>query len=236
MVKQAISFLEAAVSRKVPRFLYHMTNKKSYESIMDEGVLKMSDEIVNGVFTIELTNFFKRWKSHKSWQKIWGDSLQEGLLKHTSKDSDDIVMLKIPTINLDTSKLSIRSQNTLFSWFEENDSNIRKFVSEIDANTANEEEMVRNYIKTKAKNTKEGKMLIGEIPAYLNKCYMQKKLALEYIYKDNIPVSQIEKIGEVNIAELRQTAQYDPIRPMRSIFTALLKDTPECKGAELLNC
>jgi hypothetical protein len=213
-----------------------MTNKKNYESIMSQGVLKMSDEIVEGVFTIELTNFFKRWRSHKSWQNVWGDSLQEALLEHTANGSDEIVMLKIPTVNINTSKLAIRSQNTFFSWFKENDSNIRKFKSKIDTKSATEDEVIRNYIGTIAKNTKEGKMMLGEIPAYLNKHYMQKKQALEYVYKDNIPVSQIEKLGEVNIAELRQTAKYDPIKPMRSIFTALLKDTPECKAAELLNC
>ena len=238
MVKPVINFLETAVSRKVPRFLYHMTNKKNYESIMGQGVLKMSDEIVNGVYTIELTNFLKRWRSHKSWKDVWGDSLQLALLEHTAKGSDDIVLLKIPTANLDTSKLAIRSQSTYFSWYDKNKSAIEKFVYETDVNSINKsyEEKFRDYIKEKAKNTKEGKMIIGEVPAYLNKHYMQKKHALEYIYKDNITISQIEKIGEVNIAELRQTAQYDPIRPIRSIFTALLKDTSECKGAELLNC
>ena len=45
-----------------------------------------------------------------------------------------------------------------------------------------------------------------------------------------------EKIGEINIGELRKSTEYDPIKPMRSIFSALLKGTPEEKGALLLNC
>ena len=49
-------------------------------------------------------------------------------------------------------------------------------------------------------------------------------------------MSNVKKIGEVNIAELRKTPEYDPVRPMRSIFTNLLKGTPQVKGAELLTC
>ena len=73
-------------------------------------------------------------------------------------------------------------------------------------------------------------------PVNESKLYTKRKQAIEYVYKDNIPITDAEKIGELNIAALRSSTEYDPTKPMRSIFTALLKGTPEVKGAELLNC
>ena len=64
----------------------------------------------------------------------------------------------------------------------------------------------------------------------------EKIIELKKILDSNKNNEKIEKIGEVNIKELRKTAKYDPVRPMRSIFTELLKGTPEVKGAELLTC
>lgn len=49
-------------------------------------------------------------------------------------------------------------------------------------------------------------------------------------------MENIEKIGEVNLAELRLSPQYDSKRPIRSIFCALLKGRPEIIGAKFLNC
>ena len=68
------------------------------------------------------------------------------------------------------------------------------------------------------------------------KLFQQRKEAIEYIYPEDIPTSRIEKIGEVNVDELRKTTEYDPLKPMRSIFSALLRGTPQEKGALLLNC
>jgi len=100
---------------KIPRFIYHMTSKSNYESMLLDGIIKTSPEplIGRGVFTTELTNFFKRWRNNRSWDN---DSLQERLIQQVSKGSDEIVILRIPTASLDSDKLIVRSQNRLFNW------------------------------------------------------------------------------------------------------------------------
>ena len=238
MLKQIISTVG---KHKIPRFIYHMTNKSNYESMLCDGIIKTSqDEFIgNGVFATELTNLFKRWRKSKSWGSV---SLQEELIGQVSKGKDEIVILKIPTAKLDTDKLVVRSQNKLFSWIfsykaEEAFTQISKMKKEVGSNDRLDK--VREILKdiiTKQESKKYAEHLTIGAPAKMSSLYKQRKEALEYVYLDNIPMSNVEKIGEVNIAELRKTAGYDPVRPMRSIFTNLLKGTPEFKGAELLTC
>ena len=226
---------------KIPRFIYHMTNKGNYESIIRDGVIKTSrDELLGrGVFTTELTNFFKRWRKNSSWEN---NSLQERLLQQISKGEDEIVILRIPTANLDSDKLVIRSQNRLFNWgYSKNANEAFKQVDKIgtEAGSSNWLEKIQGILRdiiTKQESKNCAAHLTSGEPAKMSGLYKQRKEALEYVYLDNIPMSCAEKIGELNVRELRATAEYDPLRPMRSIFTNLLKGSPEVKGAELLTC
>ena len=157
-------------------------------------------------------------------------SLMEELISYTAKGKDDIVLLRIPTEKLDKNKLLIRSQNRMLGSY-----NIKTKASEY------LEKLIRNGIEEKeavkiALDKKTAEHIINAEPAKNAKLFKQRKEALEYIYPEDIPISSAEKIGEVNVRDLRATADYDPIRPMRSIFTKLLKGTAEIKGAELLNC
>ena len=99
---------------KIPRFIYHMTNKGNYESIVQDGVIKTTLDglLGKGVFTTELTNLFKRWRSSNSWQNV---SLQEKLIEQVAKGQDEIVILKIPTAKLDSNKLIIRKNTSFYS-------------------------------------------------------------------------------------------------------------------------
>jgi hypothetical protein len=228
---------------KVPRFIYHMTNKSNYKSMLKDGVIKTTqdDFFGKGVFAIELTNLFKRWRNNKSWG---GSSLQQQLIQQATKVSDDIVILKIPTEKLNHDLLKVRSQNALFSW--ENPVSFTKIIRNADV----EKELKQlpkgkdgfgsKYISILRKKLLEKKGIATHLlegsPANVSKLFKQRKQALEYIYKEEIPITAAEKIGEVNIERLRSSAEYNPTKPMRSIFTALLKGTPEVKGAELLNC
>lgn len=227
---------------KIPRFIYHMTNKCNYESMLHDGVIKTSlDGLVGkGVFSTELTNLFKRWRKSNCWE---GESLQKRLIEQVAKGKDEIVILKIPTAKLDSDKLIIRSQNKLFNWSlsdkgEEAFDQLSNAIAGLnrDNNWLQKIREILEDIITKQNSKKCATHLTQGAPARMSKLYKQRKEALEYIYLDNIPISSAEKIGEVNIKELRKTAKYDPVRPMRSIFTELLKGTPEVKGAELLTC
>jgi hypothetical protein len=228
---------------KIPRFIYHVTNKSNYESMLKDGVIKTTQDDLfgQGIFAVELTNLFKRWRVNKSWRN---QSLQEKLVKHVAKGNNHIIILKIPTEKLNQDLLKVRSQNVLFS--RGNSVSFTKIIDNVDV----EKELKllprgKNGFGSKAisffrKNLLEKKSLATHLlegsPANVSKLFKQRKQALEYIYKEEIPIIAAEKIGEVNIEKLRASAEYNPTKPMRSIFTALLKGTPEAKGAELLNC
>ena len=229
---------------KVPRFIYHMTNKSNYESMLKDGFIKTSVDgaFGKGVFATELTNLFKWWQKDKSWENA---SMQECLIRQVAKGKDDIVILKIPTANLDHDKLKVRSQNSLFSW--KNSDTANKMCDEIDKefDTLKPKDgeswlekyavLVRKHIKKQESSTVVTHLMEGT-PAKNSGLFEQRGEAIEYIYKEDIPISDVQKIGEVNVWDLRHSNEYDPIRPMKSIFSALLKGTPQENAAKRLNC
>lgn len=229
---------------KIPRFIYHITNRQNYESMLQDGVIRASGDdffMDKGVFAIELTNFFKRWRKDKSWDLA---SLQEELIKHIAKRKDDIVILRIPTEKLNHKFLKVRSQNRLLGFgFSEKGGKIidsvEDRINESGLTGVKRSRLVRRLsfdsIKENFGQDAAEHLILGS-SACNAKHFTEKKEAIEYVYRNSIPISDVEKIGEVNVAELRKTAEYDPIRPIRSIFSALLDGTPEQKGALLLNC
>ena len=235
----------AKYSPKVPRFIYHMTSKKNYDAIMKSGVLKMSEDLMtDGVFAMELPNFFKRWNGIAPLPQ----GGQNELVEWASKGADDFVILRIPTGKLNPDKLKVRSFSNVISWLKDSYgdfhtkaeniwmSELKNYVNNGSIGKAPEyRDVVKNLIKnTESKDNVN--MLLAKVPANKARHYKQHKHAIEYVYKDNIPADTFEKIGEVNLPELKASAEYDPSKPVRSTFLALLKGTPEVKGAELLNC
>ncbi len=211
--------------------------------MLKDGFIKTSTDISigEGVFATELTNLFKRWRQ----DKVWGsNSLQKMLIEQVAKGRDDIVIIKIPTQKLNHDSLKIRSQNILFNWTYSDKcyKMLENIEQELQKVAPDQTDWIRKFIpkvkqlifKTEPINT--ATHLTKGAPAKESQLFARKKEAIEYIYKGNIPISNTEKIGEVNIAKLRSSSEYDPTKPMRSIFTALLKGTPEVKGAQLLNC
>ena len=88
---------------KIPRYLYHMTSPENYQKMLESGVLKpMGYRLPNGVYMLELDSFGKYWS--KSLRNALCDQI------FCTGSSKQIVMLKIPTKNLDSTKLRIRTQ------------------------------------------------------------------------------------------------------------------------------
>lgn len=120
----------------VPRYLYHMTRKKNYEQILEKGLINAYSDTGHsdlfGVFMFDLKNFEKRWAN--TWFNIDDMKVNLGralLSKHSCDDSvigkaEDIVMLRIPTKNMDINKLKIRRQDIV--QFDESDSAIYQSV------------------------------------------------------------------------------------------------------------
>ena len=99
--------------KKIPRYLYHVTNEKNYNSIVKDGIIKTSPDAypesnLNGVFLFDLKNFLKYWCN--TWFSTY-----EGLLtlsmaqfSRSAYREPKIVVLRIPTKNLDTKNLRCR--------------------------------------------------------------------------------------------------------------------------------
>ncbi len=231
---------------KIPRFIYHLTNKTNYESMLKDGFIKMSLDNLggDGVFMVELTNFFKRWGNNKAWQN---DSLQKKLINHAMQEDSSLVILKIPTGKLNHDLLRVRSQNKLFSWLYSPHCNyVRNEVGQSmkslpSTSRFNWERLMYERLKEYFSNKEVDKNILHIMEgncAKNAKSYKQKKEAIEYIYRDNIPMTNVQKIGEIDfkdITGLLLSFDYDAQRPVRSIFVNLLEGNPEVKGAKLLN-
>ncbi len=215
------SAVSKASKNKVPRYLYHLTSKSNYESILKDGCLKVSKEMFPGVFMTELSNLCKRW----GWSRHWRGNLKEVLLDQAAKDSSGLVMLRIPTKNLDVSKLRIRSQAKFFKYAGSDEfddlvdkcHSLNEFRSKLSANF--------------------GHIVKGD-DAVKSKLYKQRKEAIEYIYPENIFANKFEKIGEVNLEDFK-TAQGEyvgkPITTVKNIYMKLFEGTPEAAAVSLID-
>ena len=198
-------------SRKVPRYIYHFTNEHAYKSMCNDGFIKATtkDSFIKdkAVFLIELENFCKNWGFNKSWDQF-SEPLQESLLMLASyfttpsliESKNKLVILKIPTDKLDSEKLFIRSENKFF----EQILSVKKDTTDLHPN-----------IKQN---------LEGNTPATKSKLYKNRKEAIEYIYKGDIPIEKAEQIGQ--ILDIN-TLNYDKNNSVKSILQKILEGFPE---------
>lgn len=242
MVKQVVNFIETTVSHKVPEFLYHMTTKRNYRAIMKDGLLRMHNDgrFGQGVFTLDLKNYFEKWKDLVDEQT--GENYVELLLKQVSKGRNKIVMLRIPTSKLNMDKLAVRSQNRLHNYcYTDFVHNEAEPEAKILANLyqrgelSDERELRRKFSQeiSKEQNIPNVEHCFQGVSA--KEAYKYEQEAIEYIYRDNIPVSDIEKIGEVNQMWCMLSRKYDDNKPVKSIFDFMLKRSPEVQSTKLLN-
>ncbi len=217
---------------KIPRYIYHLTTQKNYNSMLKDGFLKPSEDTFcrDGVFFFELINFFKRWKSHSDWG---GTNLQMDLINQVKKHfSDGLVLLKIPTENLNHEKLKIRSQNRLFSWFYKNECAVDK-IKNSETNRANKFLRVKKLLYSTTTEQCANHICEGS-SAQDSSLFKKRKEAIEYIYQDNIPIDKVEKLGEIEAYLIRFFIRDKKENPIKNIFLELLKGYNEQKGAELL--
>lgn len=243
------------MSSVIPRYLYHLTSKSNYKSIISSGVLKTTkpESACNGgVFMLELTNFFKRWGTSKNWE---GNMQKELLFRVGANDAGDVVILRIPTKGLDSSKLRVRSQNRLNTFVKLNNDSEEKLIklqqdyikselSKLDTSVLSTDEYINKCQEIAEKAMEKfpfsedrlyvpiSEHIISGAPAKERKLFQQRKEALEYVYPDNIPASLIEKIGETNVDDILLPTKKCS---MRDIFSRLLRGTPEEKATLLLN-
>ena len=211
----------AYCGHKTPKYIYHFTNKKSYEAIKNSGIIKPSQDFKFGkaIFFTEFANFFKRWPEIKFESK----NLQAYLIQQAAKDYNDIVLLRIPTKHLKKDKLFIRSQNKLVEFLDLKYDDLPEVEYTQDKN-GNKVPVCKYIQKTNYKYLMH--LTFGEL-AKFSKLYKQRKEAIEYMYKDEIPFEYVEKIGETDISEYTKNGWKNLERNLQEIFKELLKNSPE---------
>jgi len=90
---------------KIPRYLYHLTTRKKYNQMLQDGYLKISQDCFrgNGVYMFEMQNMLKHYKDFDGNRNL-------GLLlkQVVGRDGSEAVLLRIPTSKMDAGKLVIR--------------------------------------------------------------------------------------------------------------------------------
>ncbi len=256
-------FRNNLMTKLIPRFIYHLTTKTNYNAIKTSGFLRTSiDESLKGcsegIFCVELENLFHRWTKFK----LGKQSLSTCLLGQavTGDLNCELVLLKIPTKNLKINKLKIRSQNDLFGANNEYMNWICRFSNyyEILKNEGKDSlinllskmkktdqdfvyDIMGKYLKPTSSKIPSKTELLDQVPINLpfvasaknRKLFKQRKQAIEYIYEENLPLSAFEKIGEVDLKRFNVTTSSDINATSLSIFSSLLKNTPESKNIQI---
>ncbi len=195
-----------AGKHKIPRYLYHMTSLENYQKILQAGGLQpMGFRMPDGIYMLELDSF------GKYWSKGIRNDLCDMILR--SGESKQIVMLKIPTKNLNSTKLRIRTQQEidgakldkmeqieLQEWLsfaympEERKALINQLFQKYDKKTA-----LKKYVDMMPQKFEP---ITKGYDARLSSLFKQRKADLEFIYTDEIPISKISVVGKADYKDL----------------------------------
>lgn len=219
---------------KIPRYLYHMTSFENYQKIVESGFLKCSTEhMPQGIYTLELDSF----------GKYWSKDLRNDLCGKMLDDSNKIVMLKIPTKNLEQSKLRIRTQDEVENGRlgEDVELEIRKWFNITEIPKERKillDKLLKKYDKKTALEKYTDMMpkklfpLVKGYDAKMSSLFKQRRADLEFIYLDDIPISEIEFVGSADCKKLfgdglinRFDAREHNIA--KTVFENIFKSKPE---------
>ncbi len=215
----------------IPRYLYHITDTTSFEKIKTDGYLKPrrpnNSFSKEGIFTFELQNVLQRWQQIPTQQ---GKNTLLGMLLEITRNSN-IVILKIPTKNLNLDNLLIRSQDWYFNETKKLPKSqiqrIEKYWDEL-----GDIDYGIKFAKLKEfKNTiidrlfpNKNKHIQNGSTAKEAPLYKQRGEAIEYIYTDKIPISDVEKIGS---ADRRNFYNSDYTLRIKELLLELFKGQKE---------
>lgn len=235
--KDTVQLSQTVGKHKIPRFIYHITSRDNYEKILQSRYLKLSEAdnfSGSGIFMLELENFFKHWKN----VEVKNQSIIKALLGQTAHDAKDLVILKIPTAKLDSKKLFIRDQKMFFRWHKPElepeakaiyedlvskakDTNTNGFIKFTKLFELEKQAKKIWYEKFASFTTKLH--MQGKIPATESNLFKQRKTPIEYIYREQIPIQDIELLGEAHCDITPRSSMQEII----NVYKQLLKNTQE---------
>lgn len=159
----------------LPKYLYHLTNQKCYKAIMRSGKIKPSKDTIDGVYMFDMKDFQNNWRTNSNYHK--SRVLAEDLIDQAIKRENGLVLLRIPTENLNIENFTIRPQDELNSYLRG-----EHFTS----------------LKQKYRNYDEVLKHKDELPDYIREGYNPQNArefcdngrAIEYIYRDSIDIDK----------------------------------------------
>lgn len=186
---------------KIPKYLYHITKTSNLKSIQEKGLQTGEDEFFGeGVFLFDMANVVKFWKN-----RVGVRPLQEKLLEYTSGYCDYISLLKIPTEEIDKSKLVVRRLDTMMNLSREYYDDVAIFEAYAKG------EIPKEIIEHITEGT----------PAVMSRKLENYKIPLEYIYPQSIPADKLSVIGNGYVPPFSFT--------FKSVMKPMLKGQPEEK-------
>lgn len=210
------------VSTELPEYLYHMTSKKNYESMLASGKLEQGFDHYCGqaVFAFDADNFKKNWNNILDSNVC----MKEKLLKQAAKFGDEVVLLKIPTKILNKDKLFVRSENVVFDKLSANiydKRDIQNFVLTPE-NRKLMDARITTFGDLFLKRTRElilqnespltASHLLGETPVEYAELLDNKGEPIEYLCREDIPMSSVIKLGDVKLSDYKDLSVQDRVK------------------------
>lgn len=199
---------------KIKRYLYHMTSEENYKKMLETGRIQLSSDRTldyGGVFMTELENLAKRWRVSKDWNIVMPEN----------KDGVFLSMALIQQVAKDSKRVVCLRIPTKYL-----DHNALKVRSQ------------NKLIGSEATNKYKSHVAQGA-PAKDANLFKQRKEAIEYIYQDEIPMSQVELAGIADVPQLSEASfkTWSAARQKdttKNFFLNLFKGQPEAKGIEAM--
>ena len=201
---------------KIPRYMYRLTTESNYQSMLKDGYIKPHASIDSPpfVFLFDMKNFTKFWRKTPLVQEQPRTTLLTNMI---FDEKENVVLLKIPTKELDARKLRLRRQNLCRS------------------GQGGFTQQLQNFSNNPYKFTTLMKMIkyicSGE-PATKSPLYNQLKEAIEFMTPDAIPIEKVKLLGKTTINRNTLDKAHNQTLDVPEIWKALTSGSPEYKAFE----
>ena len=207
---------------KLPRYMYHITTEETYLSMLKDGKIKPHEcmDSAAGTFLFDIKNFTRFWRKTKNvaeQPRTTLLSMVAGKLGFQTKGN--IVMLRIPSSELDARTLRVRRQDLCRSGH----GNILQ----------EQENFMQNKFKFSDSLENLRYIMQGESIANVPK-YNQRKLAIEYVTPQEIPIEKVELIGKANVSTEELDKAHWNMIDLPEIWKEMTKGKAEHKAFEYM--
>ena len=128
---KGLKYIKFQNSQEV-EYLYHITKRANWLKMHidknNPAIMPSLDgcfgkaSILKGIFTTSKENLINCWQYSNSWNGHLGFNL----LKHTAKNTNNLVCLRIPIAKINKNNIVVRSQNNLFSFINRKGGNMQE--------------------------------------------------------------------------------------------------------------